>query len=121
MPDLRATPASVAFGNVSVGSTTSIDVALTPVSTEEGVSVFGVLFVGAGGPFSLAESLDDTDLDENTPPYGDSTLIDAGTSRTITVNFKPTATGAFSAVVRIMFNGIGMPASLDIPITGAGV
>lgn len=120
MSDLKATPSSVSFGSVSVGASSSINVALAPTSTEEGVSVHGVLLIG-GPPFSLTETLDQPVNQPGVPPYGDATLIDAGASRTITVNFKPTATGARTGTVRVLFNGIGMPAFIDIPLAGTGV
>lgn len=121
MPDLVAIPTSVSFGSTSVGLQVSQNVALQPKNIEEGVSVYAVLLIGASGPFSLTETLDQPVLQKGVAPYGNSTLIDAGTSQTIAVNFKPTAPGSYTATLRIMFNGVGMPGQLDIPLAGTGV
>jgi len=100
---LTANPTSLAFGNVQVGSSTSLSETLTNTG---GSSLTISAAVASGTGFSLSGL---------TLPL----TLTAGQSTSFTVLFSPTASGAASGSVSITSNGSNP--SLSIPLSGAGV
>ncbi len=101
---LSASPSSVAFGNVNVGSNQSSTVTL---SNTGGSSLAISAATVSGGGFSLS-GLASLPL-----------TLAAGQSTPFTVLFSPTASGADSGSVSITSNGSNP--SLSIPLSGTGV
>ncbi len=100
---LTATPSSVSFGNVTLGSNQSSTIT---VSNTGGVSVTVSSATAAGSGFSF------------TGPSLPAT-INAGQSATFNAIFTPTAAGAASGTLTINSNA-GNP-TLSIPLSGTGV
>jgi F5/8 type C domain/Pectate lyase superfamily protein/Abnormal spindle-like microcephaly-assoc'd, ASPM-SPD-2-Hydin len=99
---LTASPSSLSFGNVTVGSTSS---AQTVTVSNPGSSAVSVSSVSAGGAFS------------ETNTCGSS--IAAGGSCTASVQFKPTASGAASGSLSVASSAPGSP--LTVALSGSGV
>jgi hypothetical protein len=99
---LTASPSSVAFGNVTVGQTSS---AQTVTVSNPGSSAVSISSAGTSGPFS------------QTNTCGSS--LGAGASCTVSVRFAPTAAGAASGSLSVASTAPGGP--LSVPLSGTGL
>ena len=95
-------PTSISFGNVTVGG--------------KAVSQTVQLKAVAPGPLSISSISVNTGFSQtNKCPA----TLNAGSSCSITVSFKPTVAGTFSGSLIIVDNGLGSPHS--VPVSGTGV
>jgi hypothetical protein len=100
---LAATPSSVSFGNVVVGSDTTQTIRLQNIGTSEvkisslTPSVANVTISGITVPASLAP----------------------GTSATLTAAYKPTAAGSVSGKITVTSTAVGSPTIIDLSGTAA--
>ncbi len=102
-PSLAANPASVAFGAVGTGQSSTRTITLTNSGT---AATTITSITGSGAPFTV-----------NTT--GTSLTLAAGATTTFTVTYAPTAFGASTGSVNIVSNAPGSP--LVIALTGNGV
>jgi hypothetical protein len=102
LPELSATPASVSFGNVALGTFASVEVEFSNLGT---TPITG-LAATATGDYAV------------TSPCAQSTLA-AGASCALQVTFTPAATGARAGSLGIVSSDPGSP--LVVPLTGTGV
>ena len=102
-PSADVTPASVNFGNVTVGTTDSQTMRLANTGTAD-LTVTKISASGTG--FSVSG----LSIPETLP---------AGQNTTFTASFKPTGAGAQAGSIVISSNASGSP--LPIPMTGSGV
>jgi hypothetical protein len=100
---LTATPSSLAFGNVTINTTSSLNVSVKNTGTGL-VTVSAVSISGSG--FSLTPV--------NTP-----FTMAAGTSATLTASFTPTLTGTSSGTITVTSNATNP--TLSIPLSGTGI
>jgi len=100
---LTPSPASIAFGNLEVGSTASSSETLTNTGQSS-------LTISAGSASGTGFSLSGLTL-----PL----TLNAGQSTSFTVTFAPTTSGAVSGSVSITSNGSNP--NLSIPLSGTGV
>ena len=98
---LTASPSSVSFGNVSVGSTSG---AQTVTVSNPGSSAVSVSSVSVSGPFSQTNTC--------------SSSLAAGASCTVSVKFSPTAAGAASGTLSVASSAQGSP--LTVALSGTG-
>lgn len=102
-PAIDVTPASVNFGNVTVGTTDTQTMRLMNTGTADltirSISASGTGFSASG--LSIPQTLP------------------AGQNSTFTANFKPVGTGAHTGSIAISSNASGSP--LSISMTGSGV
>jgi hypothetical protein len=102
-PQISATPANVAFGNVGVGSASPKNISLqntgnAPLTiTQASASGVGFSMSGLSMPVTIS----------------------AGNSASFTATFAPTTTGSASGSISIASNAPGSP--MSIPLSGAGV
>jgi hypothetical protein len=102
---LGASPASIGFGNVTVGINDPVTVSLTNSGTAS-VTVSQISVVGAG--FSIAGiSLPIT--------------LNAGNSTTFKTNFEPTATGSVTGSLSVVSNATNSPATVSLSGTGVSL
>jgi hypothetical protein len=100
---LAATPSSVSFGNVVVGSDTTQTIRLQNIGTSQVTissvtpSVSGVAISGITLPANLAP----------------------GTSATLTAAYKPTAAGSVAGKITVTSNAVGSPTIVDLSATAA--
>ena len=100
---LSATPASVSFGNVVVGSDTTQTIRLQNIGTSHVTissitpSVSSIAISGVTTPVSLAP----------------------GTSATLTAAYKPTAAGSVTGKITVTSNAVGSPTIVDLSATAA--
>jgi Abnormal spindle-like microcephaly-assoc'd, ASPM-SPD-2-Hydin len=100
---LAATPASVSFGNVVVGSNTTQTIKLENIGTSQVTissitpSVSGIVISGVTPPVNLAP----------------------GTSATITAGYKPAAAGSVAGKITVMSNAVGSPTIIDLSANAA--
>src|SRR5277367_6925611 len=100
---LAATPSSVSFGNVVVGSDTSQTIRLQNIGTSQVTissitpSVSGIVISGVKTPINLAP----------------------GTSATLTAAYKPTATGSVAGKLTVTSNAVGSPTIVELSATAA--
>jgi uncharacterized protein (DUF58 family) len=100
---LAATPSSVSFGNVVVGSNTTQTIRLQNIGTSAvkisaiTQSVTGIAISGVTPPVSLAP----------------------GTSATLTASYKPTAAGSVAGKITVTSNAVGSPTIIDLSATAA--
>ena len=99
---LTASPSSVSFGTVQVGSTSA---AQTVTVSNPGSTAASISSVSASGPFS------------ETNTCGSS--LAAGASCTASVKFTPTASGAASGSLSVAGNAPGSPLTVALSGTGA--
>jgi hypothetical protein len=99
---LAANPASLSFGNVTTGTTGSLNVSIQNTGSSA-VSISGINASGTG--FSVAQP---------TLPA----TINAGASLQLKVTFSPTNATAYSGSLTVASNG--NPSSLSIPLSGTG-
>ncbi len=104
--NISVTPPSVNFGNVALGELSDLTVTLTNQANSAGtltgsVGALSVPFsvVSGGGAFSL------------TP----------GQSKSVTVRFSPTATGASSGTLSITHNATNQISPTNVPLSGTGI
>ncbi|NUR29806.1 MAG: choice-of-anchor D domain-containing protein [Catenulispora sp.] len=100
-PAVSATPTSVSFGSQTVGSTSGAQ-AVT-VRNTGGAAATGIA-VSVSGDFAQTNTC--------------GTSIAAGGSCTVTVTFKPAATGARTGTLSISGNAAGSPATVALSGTG---
>jgi len=100
-PQLAVSPATLSFGNVTVGSSASLEATLTASNAAVTISSDG----SNSSEFLLALKLPVT--------------IPAGQSIQVTVQFKPNASGTASGKARFISNASGSPT--DELLTGTGV
>ena len=100
---LTANPASLAFGNVNVNGSVTQQVTLTNAGNST-VTISGANISGAG--------LSATGV-------GSGTVISAGQTAVLIVQFAPTAAGSVSGGITVTSNASN--ASVTIPVTGTGV
>src|SRR5580704_870321 len=100
---LAATPSSVSFGNVVVGSNTTQTIRLQNIGTSEvkisaiTPSVSSIALSGVTTPIDLAP----------------------GTSATLTAAYKPTAAGSVTGKITVTSNAVGSPTIVDLSATAA--
>ena len=100
---LAATPASVSFGNVVVGSDTTQTIRLQNIGTSQVTissitpSVSSIVISGVTTPVTLAP----------------------GTSATLTAAYKPTAAGSVTGKITVTSNAVGSPTIVDLSATAA--
>jgi hypothetical protein len=100
---LSATPASVSFGNVVIGSDTTQTIRLQNIGTSKVTissitpSVSTIAISGVTTPVSLAP----------------------GTSATLTAAYKPTAAGSVTGKITVTSNAVGSPTIVDLSATAA--
>jgi Abnormal spindle-like microcephaly-assoc'd, ASPM-SPD-2-Hydin len=100
---LAATPSSVSFGNVVVGSDTTQTIRLQNIGTSQVTisaitpSVSSIAISGVTTPINLAP----------------------GTSATLTAAYKPTAAGSVSGKITVTSNAVGSPTIIDLSATAA--
>jgi hypothetical protein len=99
-PRLEVTPSSISFSSAIEGEQSSESVKLSNTG-EEALTVTGVIASGAGLSIS---------------GFSGSTLLNPGTSSTLTVQFTPKAAGAFKGSVSVLTNTAAVTAAL--PVTG---
>ncbi len=100
---LNANPTTINFGNVNTGSSSSLSVTLTN-SGNSSVTISSVNFTGAG--FTASGVLAGT-------------ILNAGRSATLTVNFAPAGAGSVTGNVSVASNATNSPTV--IPVSGSGV
>jgi Abnormal spindle-like microcephaly-assoc'd, ASPM-SPD-2-Hydin len=100
---LSATPSSVSFGNVAVGSDTTQTIRLQNIGTSQVTissitpSVSGVVISGVALPANLAP----------------------GTSATLTAAYKPSGAGSVAGKITVTSNAVGSPTIIDLSGTAA--
>jgi hypothetical protein len=100
---LAATPSSVSFGNVVVGSATTQTIRLQNIGTSQVTissitpSVSSIAISGVTTPINLAP----------------------GTSATLTAAYKPTAAGSVAGKITVTSNAVGSPTIVDLSATAA--
>ena len=100
---LAATPSSVSFGNVAVGSDTTQTIRLQNIGTSQVTisaitpSVSSIAISGVTLPIKLA----------------------SGTSATLTAAYKPTAAGSVTGKITVTSNAVGSPTIVDLSATAA--
>ncbi len=104
--NISVTPASVNFGNVTVGQSQNRTVTITnePGSTAALTGSVGVLTV----PFSVASG-------------GGAFTLAVGQSMPVTVSFSPTAAGAASGNLLISHNATNHTGDVDVSLNGTGM
>jgi centrosomal CEP192-like protein/HYDIN/CFA65/VesB family protein len=102
----KLAPTSLNFGSVTVGTTTAAKtITLTNIGTTA-LTITSIALTGTGGGDYL-----------QTHTCGAS--LAAGASCSISVQFKPTVTGARSAVIKVADNAAGSPQ--QVPLSGKGI
>lgn len=99
-PRLQVTPSSISFSSATVGVLTSQTLKLANTG-EDALTVTSVMASGSGLSIS---------------GFSGSTLLNPGTSSTITVQFTPKTSGAFSGTLSVLTSTAAVTATL--PITG---
>ena len=102
---LSATPASLSFGSVSLGTTTTQGVTLTNTGNSS-VSISQCTVSGTGTPFSISGL---------TTPLN----LAAGQSTTFTMIFAPTSSGTLTDTLNVVSNATNSPLAIALSGTGA--
>src|SRR5580693_3995362 len=100
---LAATPSSVSFGNVAVGSNTTQTIRLQNIGTSE-VKIS-----------SLTSSVANVTISGISLPAN----LTAGASATLTAAYKPTAAGSAAGKITVTSNAVGSPTIVDLSATAA--
>ena len=100
---LSATPASVSFGNVVVGSDTTQTIRLQNIGTSQ-VTISSIT------PSVSSIAISGVTLPANLAP---------GTSATLTAAYKPTAAGSVAGKITVTSNAVGSPTIVDLSATAA--
>jgi hypothetical protein len=108
-PAVTLNPTSLSFAATTVGSTSAAQTVTLTNSGTGALTITGVSLTGAN-PGDYAQT--------NTCPLSPATLA-ANASCSLSVTFKPTATGARSASVSIADNATGSPQSIALSGTGS--
>jgi pimeloyl-ACP methyl ester carboxylesterase len=104
-PAVTLSPTSLAFGNQAVGTSSAVKSATLTNSGNASLSITSVAITGTNvADFSQTDNC--------------GTSLAAGTSCTISVTFKPTATGSRTAFVSTTDNATGSPQKLSLAGTG---
>src|ERR1700691_6245405 len=98
---LAATPSSVSFGNVVVGSDTTQTIRLQNIGTSE-------VKISAVTPSVANVTVSGIALPSNLAP---------GTSVTLTAAYKPTAAGSVSGKITVTSTAVGSPTIIDLSAT----
>src|SRR6202167_2740649 len=98
---LAATPSSVSFGNVVVGSDTTQTIRLQNIGTSE-------VKISAVSPSVANVTVSGIALPSNLAP---------GTSVTLTAAYKPTAAGSVSGKITVTSTAVGSPTIIDLSAT----
>jgi hypothetical protein len=102
---VKLNPSSLSFGTHTIGTSTNLPTTLTNIGSTT-LSISGITITGTNaGDFSQANDC--------------GTSVAGGGSCTITVTFKPTATGSRSADLSISDNGGGSPQLVSLSGVGA--
>jgi hypothetical protein len=108
-PAAAVTPATLAFGNQGVGSTSTAQTITVKNTGIANLVVSGLALTGTDpGSFTAT-------------PAADCSSVAGGASCTITVQFKPTTTGNKVATVEIADNAAGTPHKVNLTGTGVAV
>jgi hypothetical protein len=99
---LNASPASLSFGSIDTGATSTLEVILTN-SGNSSVTISGVSTTGAG--FSASSV-----------PSG--TILAPGQTAALNVTFAPTSTGSLTGGVMVASNATNSPATISMTGTG---
>jgi hypothetical protein len=105
VPQLQASPATLAFGSVGIGSTASLTLTLTNAGSST--------LTGIGGAISGANA---ADFSVSTPCS--TTVLTANSSCTLTVTFSPAATGSRTATLTL--NSSDPAGPVTVTLTGTG-
>lgn len=106
LPNIDASPTSLDYGSVRVGNAKTLDVTISNTGNAT-LNITSTAIVGTDpGQFSIVSG-------------GGADLLAPGASKTISVRFKPSLTGAKSASLRIRSNDTVEP-TLDVPLSGTG-
>ena len=100
---LSATPASVSFGNVVVGSDTTQTIRLQNIGTSQ-VTISSIT------PSVSSIAISGVTLPVNLAP---------GASATLTAAYKPTAAGSVAGKITVTSNAVGSPTIVDLSATAA--
>ena len=100
---LAATPSSVSFGNVVVGSDTTQTIRLQNIGTSE-------IKISSLTPSVANVTISGITLPANLAP---------GTSATLTAAYKPTAAGSISGKITVTSTAVGSPTIIDLNGTAA--
>jgi hypothetical protein len=100
---LAATPSSVSFANVVVGSDTTQTIRLQNIGTSQ-VTIS-----------AIAPSVSSIAISGVTPPIN----LAPGTSATFTAAYKPTAAGSVAGKITVTSNAVGSPTIIDLSATAA--
>jgi hypothetical protein len=100
---LAATPASVGFGNVVVGSNTTQTIRLQNIGTSQ-------VTISSLTPSVANLTISGISLPANLAP---------GTSATLTAAYKPTAAGSFAGKITVTSNAVGSPTIINLSATAA--
>ena len=101
-PAVSASPSSLSFGNVTVGTSSSLSVTVSNTGTADLV-VSSVTLSGTG--FSMS-------------PLTFPVTISAGSSRAVSVTFAPQSAGAVSGTATIVSNASATPSTVSVQGTG---
>ena len=102
-PTISAAPGALAFGTVTVGTTTAPQ---TVTLTNSGIGTLTIASItGSGAPFTVNTS-------------GTSLSLAAGASTTFTVTYSPTAATASTGAVTITSNAPSSPTTISLSGTG---
>lgn len=100
---LSATPGSVSFGNVVVGSNTTQTIRLQNIGTSQ-------VTISSIAPSVSSIAISGVTLPVNLAP---------GTSATLTAAYKPTAAGSVAGKITVTSNAVGSPTIVDLSATAA--
>jgi PGF-CTERM protein len=103
----QVTPRSHDFGNVVVGTTATVDVTVTN-NGDRNMTINGTSLVGPDtGLYAIVAG-------------GGGSVLEPGQSRTVTVEFAPTATGNYSTALRFENPEPARGPPLEVPLNGTG-
>ena len=110
-PAVTLTPASLKWGKVAVGTTTTAKKVLV---TNSGTAALNITTIAASGDFALAT----VKKTKKITPCVNGSAVAAGANCTIAVNFTPTQKGVRTGAVTFTDNAPNSPQQL--PLTGTG-
>jgi Abnormal spindle-like microcephaly-assoc'd, ASPM-SPD-2-Hydin len=106
--NLQFSNSTLAFGNVSVGSTKTSNLTIANASAAGGPSITLSQIKVTGAGFSIAPA--------STPPF----TLDPGQTSTIGVTFAPKSAGAVNGDLSVLIEGSSTPESLTLSGNGLG-
>ena len=104
--NISVTPPSVNFGNVALGQLSELTVTITNLTGSTGTLTGTVGTLSA--PFSIVSG-------------GGGFSLSPGQSKSVTVRFSPTATGASSGTLSITHNAANQSSPTNVPLSGTGI